>query len=293
MNKFIFSIIVATLLISTGCSRKKEALQLVDRLIVCAKDSVDRCKQLYPLYDSLNVALQYERYALNHDPKQSGDTIIVNADVIYRDDMGFKHQTKILFNVLPDEKDTLRIVSSRGLMEFSKTPMLYILAQKTGAIADTDTDADLKGKFAKIDLLGKELLGNMNELVKIGKPKNFGCIVDNEQGWRTRRLKTIFQVQIDNQTDSQLKNVVLKAKTIAGRGEYSTPCSTIDTIASLPVGKTTYTITTWSKKGVEDLGRFGPFRLVSLDVELPYHTQRRYVDSYKFTGKEYFEFCKK
>lgn len=62
-GKCIGALLLALLL--TGCSRKKEALQVVDRFMLCAKDTVEKCKDFYPAFDSLDVALNDEKYAID------------------------------------------------------------------------------------------------------------------------------------------------------------------------------------------------------------------------------------
>lgn len=282
--KCLGALLLALLL--TSCSRKKEALQVVDRFMHCAKDSVDKCKNLYPEFASLKVALDYEKYAIDLHPETSGDTVKVKAQLLKRDEFGFKHITHVLFNVLPSDDKQLKIVSSQGLLAYSQQPMLYALAQKTGAVIPGETDAQLIAKFPVLKEMSKDFLDDFDKMVTVKRtPGSFWM-------WHYDRLDdsrfhVILEVTIKNNMGVKLRNVVVHAKTLAGVPMCVVTCVGSAKIAELPRGVSTHKVTTYSKKIDDDQPRFGDYVLKSLSVELPADAQLKYVESHKFKGDEY------
>lgn len=286
-GKYIGTLLLALLL--TGCSRKKEALQVVDRFMLCAKDTVEKCKNFYPTYDSLDVALNYEKYTIDLHSTTSGDTIKVKAQLLKRDEFGFKHVTNVVLNVLPSANKQLKIVSSQGLMEYSKTPMLYALAQKTGAVTPGETDEHLKGKFSTLKEMSKDFLADFDSKVTIVRtPGSFWGWYFNLQ--EDSRFHLTIEVTINNKMGMKLRNVVVHAQTLAGLPEWTTLCTGSQTIPEVPQGISKYEITTYSKKIPDDQPRYGDYAMKSLSVELPADAQLKYVEKHDFKGDEYQKF---
>ncbi len=283
-GKYIGALLLA--LVLTGCSRKKEALQVVDRFMLCAKDSVEKCKGFYPAYESLNVNLNYEKYAIDLHPTTSGDTVKVKAQLLKHDEFGFKHVKDVVFNVLPTEDKQLKIVSSQGLMEYSKTPILYALAQKTGAMTSGETDAQLKAKFSTLKEMSKDFLADFDSKVTIVRtPGSFW-------GWHFNRLEDsrfhlTIDVTINNKLGMTLRNVVVHAQALAGLPAWTTLCTGSKTLPEVPQGVSKYVIETCSKKIPDDQPRYGDYALKSLSVELPADAQLKYVENHEFKGDEY------
>lgn len=285
-GKCIGALLLALLL--TGCSRKKEALQVVDRFLLCAKDTVEKCKDFYPAYDSLDVALNYEKYAIDLHPTTSGDTVKVKAQLLKRDEYGFKHVTDVVLNVLPSEDKRLKIVSSQGLMEYSKTPILYALAQKTGAVTAGETDAQLNAKFSTLREMSKDFLAGFESKVTIARtPGSFWMWYFNRQ--EDSRFHLTIEVTINNKMGMKLRNVVVHAQTLAGLPvpSWTTLCTGSKTLPEVPQGISKYEITTYSKKIPDDQPRFGEYAMKSLSVELPADAQLKYVENHDFKGDEY------
>lgn len=284
--KLIGALLLALLL--TSCSRKKEALQTVDRFMHCAKDSLEKCETLYPGYDSLNVALDYEKYAIDLHPETSGDTVKVKVKLLKYDEFGFKHLTDVLLNVLPSDDKQMKVVSSHGLLEYSKQPMLYTLAQKTGAVVPGETDAQLCAKYPTLKEMSKNILANFEKLVTVKRnPNSFWMWGYNRQNDSKFHLGT--EITINNKMGVKLRNVVVHAKTLVYNIPYSNSLTCVGSkeIAELPHGVSTYEIETLSKRVPDDSPRFGEYALKSLSIELPADAQIKYIESYKFKGDEY------
>lgn len=123
-----------------SCGQEKEAKEIVNQFMLCANDSVDKCENLYPGFNALNVKVKCDSFNIVSYSEQT-DTLVVTGVAAVKSENKTIRKDSITFYLQNDAYDKLRIIGSNGLTNFSKDKGLILFALKTGANREGDWDA--------------------------------------------------------------------------------------------------------------------------------------------------------